>query len=63
MVALSIWPRVLALNLTACPQPVVAFTFHTCVSQSFPVVAIVMSPMKRILAQKIIIADSARSAR
>jgi hypothetical protein len=24
------------LNLTACPQPVVAFTFHSCASQSFP---------------------------
>ena len=36
MVALSIWPRVLVLNLTGCPQPVVAFTFHTCVSQSLP---------------------------
>jgi hypothetical protein len=43
MVALAIWPRVLTLSLTACPQPAGAFTFHTRVSQSSHVVAIVMT--------------------
>jgi len=51
-----------ALSISACPQPIVVFTFHSSGHQPIfsQVVAIVMSPTKRTLAQKIIVRDSAK---